>query len=129
MERVEWQKLAFHQNDIADQHMRDWFARDNQRFSRFTLSASGIFLDYSRNRITEQTIELLCDLAKATDLTQKIDALFNGEFINRTEMRPALHTALRDKNHTPISNEANLTGANFTTIESPIGDKHNSPNV
>lgn len=101
-ELTEWQALADHHQQIADQHMRDWFAADVQRFSRFTLQTNSIFLDYSRNRITDETLTLLCKLAEALQLRDKIEALFCGKPINTTENRPALHTALRDKNHTPI---------------------------
>lgn len=98
----EWQELAQHQQTLAPQHMRDWFLQDKERFSHFNLQFDEIFLDYSRNRITETTVQLLCDLAQALELPKKINALFCGHPINTTEKRPALHTALRDKKHTPI---------------------------
>ncbi len=98
----EWQVLANHQKEIADLHMRDLFAHDRNRFSHFTLSCNDIFLDYSRNRINNQTLSLLCNLAHRIGLLDKINALFSGYPVNATEKRPALHTALRDQNHTPI---------------------------
>lgn len=98
----EWQALANHQQTIASQHMRIWFENDEQRFSRFHLQVGEILLDYSRNRITPETITLLCQLAESIQLRQKITGLFAGEKINLTENRPALHTALRDKEHTTI---------------------------
>lgn len=110
--RNQWHALIAHHQELADQHMRDWFMRDNTRFSRFSTQNGEIFLDYSRNRINEKTIGLLCDLAQATQLKQKINALFSGHAVNITEKRPALHMALRDKNHTPIE----VNGENIATI-------------
>lgn len=96
-ERKEWQALAEHHMTIANQHMRHWFAEDAERFNRYHLTAGEILLDYSRNRITEQTIALLSRLAESQGLADKIEALFAGHPINTTEKRPALHTALRDR--------------------------------
>lgn len=76
--------------------MRDWFASDSTRFSRFSLQMEGLFLDYSRNRITDKTLQLLGELTHHHRLSQHIDALFSGQPVNTTENRPALHTALRD---------------------------------
>jgi glucose-6-phosphate isomerase len=98
----EWQTLLHHQSEIANHPMRDWFLQDKQRFSRFSLSCCDILLDYSRNRINDKTLLLLCDLAKRMNLAEKIEALFSGHAINGTEKRPALHTALRDPEHTAI---------------------------
>lgn len=94
-ERVEWQALQAHAKTIAPQKMQDWFNQDPQRFSRFSLMAGEILLDYSKNRITAETLNLLRQLADATHLTQKINGLFSGKIMNSTEKCPALHTALR----------------------------------
>lgn len=91
----EWQALLQHHHEIKDMHMRDWFANDDERYSRFNLQSGEILLDYSRNRITDHTIELLCNLALAVKLPEKIESLFSGQPVNMTEHRPALHTALR----------------------------------
>lgn len=91
-----WNDLQGHYKRIHDQHMRDWFRQDPNRFDTFQLEAAGITLDYSKNRITEDTMALLLSLARAQDLPSKIGAMFNGEAINRSENRPALHTALRN---------------------------------
>jgi len=91
-----WNNLSDHRRDIASYHMRDWFAKDSSRFSRFSLQADGLFLDYSRNRITDQTIQLLCELASQSSLTARIEALFSGQRVNTTEQRAAWHTLLRD---------------------------------
>jgi glucose-6-phosphate isomerase len=97
-----WLQLASHQKDIAKEHMRDWFLKDTHRVSNFSKKVLGITLDYSRNRIQEHTLDLLCGLAHHCGLNAKIHDLFSGASINSTENRPALHTALRDKNKTPI---------------------------
>lgn len=97
-----WQALAQHYQSIKHQHMRDWFAKDPARFQRFSLQHDELFLDYSRNRITAETIPLLVDLAQAANLPEKIEAIFSGQKINITEDRAVLHTALRDKQHAPI---------------------------
>src|SRR5579862_5953826 len=94
-ERAEWQALQAHEKMIAPCHMQDWFNQDSQRFSRFSLAVGEILLDYSKNRITTETIQLLGQLANALNLPHKINGLFSGEAINRSEKRPALHTALR----------------------------------
>lgn len=99
---AEWQALIKHQHEIKDQHMRDLFAQDARRFSRFSLQCDELFFDYSRNRISETTLKMLVDLANAINLPEKIAAIFNGVPINSTEKRPVLHSALRDQAGTPI---------------------------
>ena len=91
-----WKDLQEHYSRISDHHMRDWFNEDPNRFDTFQLEAAGLTLDYSKNRITEDTMALLLGLAREQDLPSKIGAMFNGETINRSENRPALHTALRN---------------------------------
>ncbi|MEC9255291.1 MAG: glucose-6-phosphate isomerase [Pseudomonadota bacterium] len=91
-----WKDLQEHYSRISDHHMRDWFNEDPNRFDTFQLEAAGLTLDYSKNRITEDTMSLLLSLAREQDLPAKIGAMFNGEIINRSENRPALHTALRN---------------------------------
>ncbi len=95
-------QLQEHQRSIASQHMRDWFASDPQRAQRFSLQAPYLTLDYSKNRITDQTCELLLSLAREANMTAHIDALFSGQNVNNTEHRPALHTALRASPDTPV---------------------------
>ncbi|MGK0446145.1 MAG: glucose-6-phosphate isomerase, partial [Bermanella sp.] len=91
-----WQQLQHHFTDIHQQHMADWFKQDSQRFDRFNIEAAGLTLDYSKNRITSETMDLLTQLAKKRDLPGQIKALFEGELVNRSEHSPALHTALRN---------------------------------
>src|SRR5512143_1070847 len=89
-----WQALQKHRREMADVHMRDLFARDPQRFARFSLQTGDILFDYSKNRVTQETMRLLYDLARQANLQQKIDAMFSGQKINITENRAVLHTAL-----------------------------------
>lgn len=90
-----WKKLEKHRKAMEKTHMRDLFAADPRRFDKFSLSAGSLFLDYSKNRITEETIRLLCDLAQMCDVESWRDRMFAGEKINISEDRAVLHTALR----------------------------------
>lgn len=97
-----WQKLQQHFDDIKTQQMCDWFAADPERFQRFHISAAGLNLDFSKNRITSDTLSLLAELAQERKLPKKINALFAGEQVNQSEQRPALHTALRNFSDRPV---------------------------
>jgi len=91
----QWKALSDHYDQIAATHMRELFAADAQRGTKMSVEAVGLYLDYSKNRVTEETIRLLVDLAKSQDLSGRIEAMFAGEKINLTEGRAVLHTALR----------------------------------
>jgi glucose-6-phosphate isomerase len=91
----EWKAVADHFDQLADVHLRDLFAEDSSRGERFTAEAGDLFLDYSKNRIRAETIELLLALADVSGLRERIDAMFRGEHINVTEDRAVLHVALR----------------------------------
>lgn len=93
--RPQWQALSKHFDAMEGKHLRELFADDSQRGQQLTLEVDGLYLDYSKNRITGQTIELLVELAEACELPQRIGAMFAGEKINITEDRAVLHTALR----------------------------------
>lgn len=93
----EWQALQAHYQALRGQRMRDSFAKDPERFSRFSVRLGALLLDYSKNRMTAETMSLLGQLATAVNLPQKIQALFSAEPVNSTENRPALHMALRAK--------------------------------
>jgi len=113
-----WQALQKHQQAIAGVHMRDLFANDPKRFERFSLWVgkpptvgadlapaqyeNAILFDYSKNRITEETMALLIDLARQASVQQKIEAMFTGEKYNNTEKRAVLHIALRNRSNRPI---------------------------
>ncbi|MBX3708386.1 MAG: glucose-6-phosphate isomerase [Gammaproteobacteria bacterium] len=118
----EWQALVNHQHHIANHHMRDWFTEDPERSSRYTLECGEILLDYSRNRITHDTIALLCNLAHAVQLTHQIEALFTGQPVNRTEDRPALHTVLRNQNHTALYVKGENITLQIKKSQEKIGD-------
>ncbi|MCL4862518.1 MAG: glucose-6-phosphate isomerase [Caldilineaceae bacterium] len=90
-----WQALAEHRRQFADTHMRDLFAADPQRFDRFSLFEGDLLFDYSKNRITDETMRLLVALAREARLTEAIEAMFTGQKINSTEGRAVLHVALR----------------------------------
>ncbi|GAA4805354.1 glucose-6-phosphate isomerase [Olivibacter ginsenosidimutans] len=94
--------LSNHYINIAPKHLRDLFAYDPHRFEKFSILFEDILLDYSKNRIDEQTIALLIQLARECQLDQAIAAMFNGEPINQTEGRAVLHTALRNVSGTPV---------------------------
>src|SRR5437764_13291656 len=94
-QRPTWKALEAHYQNIRDQHLRTLFAEDPHRGERFTLEAVGIYLDYSKNRVTGETIQLLLELAASSGLRERIDAMFSGEKINVTENRAVLHVALR----------------------------------
>ena len=93
--RPAWAELTKHHAEIGNLHLRQLFADDPGRGDRLALLAEGIYLDYSKNRITDETLRLLVDLADESGLRQRIDAMFAGERINVTEDRAVLHVALR----------------------------------
>jgi glucose-6-phosphate isomerase len=94
-QRPAWKALGIHQKKIAKLHLRELFAADKKRGEKLTAEAIGLFLDYSKNRITAETLKLLLQLAKESNLRGRMDAMFAGEKINITENRAVLHTALR----------------------------------
>jgi glucose-6-phosphate isomerase len=93
--RAAWKALKAHFKKIEPLHLRKLFATDPKRGQRLTAEAAGLFLDYSKNRVNDQTMKLLVQLAKESGLRQRIDAMFGGEKINVTEKRAVLHVALR----------------------------------
>ena len=98
-----WQALQKHYDDMKDVTIADLFAKDSDRFTRFSATFDDLMLvDFSKNRITEETLAKLQDLAKETDLAGAIKSMFSGEKINRTEDRAVLHVALRNRSNTPI---------------------------
>jgi len=102
VESEAWQALAEHHRKIEPLHMRELFATDPERFNRFSLSFNDLLLDYSKNRTTEETMQLLFDLARQQQVEQWRDKMFSGEKINFTEQRAVLHTALRNRSNRPI---------------------------
>jgi glucose-6-phosphate isomerase len=97
-----WKALRAHAKEIAGVHMRDLFAADATRGEKFAIDALGLFFDYSKNRVTDETMKLLVELAQESSLQERIDAMFSGEKINITEGRAVLHVALRAPRGTSI---------------------------
>jgi len=96
-----WKSLELHAKSMHETHLRTLFSTDENRGQRFTAQAAGLFLDYSKNRITDETMVLLYQLARESELRDKIDAMFRGDKINRTENR-APHGATRtQRKHDP----------------------------
>ncbi|KQU97068.1 glucose-6-phosphate isomerase [Mesorhizobium sp. Root102] len=90
-----WKALLTHCQEVRPLHLRQLFADDPQRGKRFAIDACGLYLDYSKNRVTAETIQLLIQLAEACSLRERLEAMFKGQKINVTERRAVLHTALR----------------------------------
>lgn len=102
IESKAWSALQQHYVEIKDKTMREAFNEDSERFNKFSVSFNDILFDYSKNRINEQTLPLLIDLANHVGLKEKTEAMFSGEKINTTERRAVLHIALRNRSNTPI---------------------------
>jgi glucose-6-phosphate isomerase len=94
-ERPAWKALQQHYAKVQNVHLRQMFAEDPQRAEHFAFDAVGLYFDYSKNRITDETVRLLLELANQSGLRERIDAMFSGEKINVTEKRAVLHVALR----------------------------------
>jgi len=99
---VEWKALENHFKDMSHLHMRDLFNDNPDRFKQFSVGLNDILLDYSKNRITDETFKLLMDLARFAHVEENRDYMFAGENMNCTEFRPALHVALRNRSNTPV---------------------------
>src|SRR5689334_5167281 len=95
VKRLAWKALESHYKKISSLHLRDLFAEDSKRGERMTAEAVDLYLDYSKNRVTDETLQLLFQLAEQSGLQSRIEAMFRGEKINVTEKRAVLHVALR----------------------------------
>ncbi len=104
-----WQKLTNHYNEVKNQHLKSLFSNDINRKEKFNISFNDFEFDYSKNRITEETLQYLLELANEVDLKSAINSLFSGEKINQTEKRAVLHTALRSQ----LNNEVVVDGKNI----------------
>lgn len=102
MQLSAWKALTAHYQEIPDIHMRDMFQQDRERFNKFSLRFKDILLDYSKNRVNQETMRLLFELAREVDLKAAIGRMFAGKKINNTEDRAALHVALRNRCSRPI---------------------------
>jgi glucose-6-phosphate isomerase len=114
-----WGALKTHQAAIADTHLRELFAQDPRRGERFALEAVGIYCDYSKNRITDETLRLLVRLAEESDLSGRIAAMFSGQPINVSEKRAVMHVALR----APRGETLNVAGVNVVPEVQAVLDK------
>ncbi len=101
-ESIEWISLLRHKEAIKNLHMRDLFRENPERFEQMSLRTCGLFLDYSKNRITRETMTLLLELAVSADMSGWIRRMFSGDRLNVTEGRPVLHVALRNRSNRPI---------------------------
>lgn len=97
-----WKTLEEHKLDLSRLHLNELFSHDKQRFERFSVEGEGFLLDFSKNRMTQTTLQLLLQLAEQANLAPQIEAMFSGKKINATEKRAALHTALRNRENTPV---------------------------
>jgi glucose-6-phosphate isomerase len=97
-----WKKLGAHHAEMERVHMKRFFAEDPERFTKFSIRFGDILVDYSKNRITAETLRLLRDLAEVCGLKAAVASMFAGDRINETENRAVLHTALRNRSNTPI---------------------------
>ncbi len=100
--KTSWKTLQQHHKQVKNLHMRDLFDQDAERFKKFSLNCGDLLLDYSKNRITEETMRLLFNLARECGIPNEIERIFNGEKINFTEQRAVLHTALRNRANTSV---------------------------
>ncbi len=117
--RPAWKALAAHYRKVRELHLRGLFAEDPRRGERMTTEAVGLYLDYSKNRVTDETLNLLLQLAEESGLRDRIDAMFRGEKINVTEDRAVLHVALR----APRGNSIVLDGENVVPEVHAVLDK------
>ncbi len=118
-QRPSWKALEEHYEQVKNLHLRQLFAENPRRGEQFTLEAAGIYLDYSKNRLTSDTIKLLLDLAESANLRERINAMFDGEKINITENRAVLHVALR----APRDAVINVDGENVVPEVHAVLDK------
>ncbi|HAJ70737.1 MAG TPA: glucose-6-phosphate isomerase, partial [Methylophilaceae bacterium] len=97
-----WQTLCQHQKQLEPMHMRDMFKENPKRFEQFSLILDDLLLDYSKHRLTKETLDLLFQIAREAKIENWRDRMFSGEKINITEDRAVLHTALRNRSNTPV---------------------------
>jgi len=114
-----WSALQRHHDEIGEKHLREFFAEDPQRGTELALTVGDLYIDYSKHRVTRETLKLLIDLARTAGLEQRRDAMFSGVHINTSENRAVLHTALRD----PIGVELVVDGQNVVEDVHAVLDK------
>src|SRR5215470_8882671 len=118
-ERQAWKGLKAHHEKIRELHLRQLFADDPKRGHRMAVEALGLYLDYSKNRVTDETLKLLLQLAEESGLRSRIDTMFGGEKINITEKRAVLHVALRvPKDESIVVDERNVVPEVHAVLDS-----------
>jgi glucose-6-phosphate isomerase len=117
-----WKALKGHYSEIAGRHLRDIFAEDPDRGSELTLTLGDLYIDYSKHRVTRETLKLLVDLARAAGLEQRRDAMFAGEHINTSEDRAVLHTALRLPREATLEVDGQNVVADVHAVLEAMGD-------
>jgi glucose-6-phosphate isomerase len=117
--RAAWKALEAHFRDIGGRHLREFFADDPLRGTRLVVEAAGLYLDYSKNRVTDETLKLLLQLASECHLSARIEAMFRGDKINTTEKRAVLHVALR----APTREHLTLDGADVVPAVHAVLDR------
>jgi glucose-6-phosphate isomerase len=117
-----WKALTRHHSEIADQHLREFFAEDPDRGRELTLTVGDLYIDYSKHRVTRETLALLVDLARAAGLEQRRDAMYAGEHINTSEDRAVLHTALRLPRDATLSVDGQDVVADVHKVLDGMGD-------
>src|SRR3954447_13511694 len=103
-----WRALQKHHDEIGEKHLREFFAEDPDRGTELALTVGDLYIDYSKHRVSRDTLQMLIDLARTARLEQRRDAMFSGVHINTSENRAVLHTALRD----PVGVELVVDGQN-----------------
>lgn len=115
-----WRRLTKHYKSTKENHIKDLFALDKDRFEKFSIKLDDILVDYSKNNVTDETISLLVQLAKSCKLKDAISAMFRGEKINVTENRAVLHTALRNKSGQPVIIDGQDVMPQIKTVKSKM---------
>ena len=118
-DRQAWKDLAAHAAELKSTTLKDLFAQDPSRGPKYTLEAEGLLLDYSKNRITDETLKLFVALAEAVDLKGRTEAMFTGEKINITEGRAVLHTALRAMQNLDLSTTPSSSSSATAPAQAP----------
>ncbi len=128
LETKSWQQLGEHFEKMKDVQMKDLYAKDPQRFNRFSIRFNDILVDYSKNRITEETLQLLTGLADEIGLSDAINQMFKGARINETENRAVLHIALRNRENSPIEVDGSDVMPEVNAVLDKIKDFSNKVN-
>jgi len=115
-----WDKLSKHFDEIKDHHLKQWFKNDEHRANRFTIKWEDFYFDYSKNRITVETMSLLKELTEEVNLKDAITKYFSGDIINQTENRAALHTAMRLPNDAKLIHDGDNIISKINTVKSKI---------